>query len=48
MESKYSSKISEIGGIGTYDIFEVGGDVIAFAVKCQYVEEILSFLNSNH
>ena len=45
MKEKYDYKTSEIGDINSFDIFEIGGDIIAFAVKWGYVERIIKYLN---
>ena len=41
----YYYKTSEIGGSNTEDIYEIGGEVIAFAVKGELVEGIIEYLN---
>lgn len=43
---KFDYKTSEIGDMNTYDIFEVGGEAIAFAVKWEFVEKIIKALSN--
>ena len=45
MKTEYDYKTSEIGDMNTCDIYEIGGDVIAYAVKWEFVEEIIKHLN---
>ena len=46
MKRKFEYKTSEIGDMNSYDIFEIGGETIAFAVKWEFVEPMIKWLNS--
>lgn len=43
---KYDYQTNDIDS-NTYDIFEIGGEIVAKSVIWYLVEEIVNFLNSN-
>lgn len=45
MKAKYDYKTSCINEY-KYDIFESGGEIVAYSVSWEYVEKIIEFLNS--
>jgi len=46
MKTKFDYSVSEIGGLNKYDVFEIGGEVIAFSVDVRFAKIIVNYLNS--